>query len=88
MHRSERHLHLGLDAGDPRDPEGGRLSRTVTEERRLADAGVASEHEDRALAAADVVQHPIEPLALVGTVQEHRRTARGHGSAQRTDTTR
>ena len=79
MHRRERQVHLGLDAGDPRRPERRRLARAVIQERGLADPRLAADHQDRALAAADVVQHPIEHLALGGTAQQYRRTAGGHG---------
>ena len=75
----ERQLHLRLDAGDPRDAEARRLSGR-------SDAAVPScrhpprpARQDRAAVIADVVQQPIERLALGGTAQQHRRTACGHG---------
>ena len=85
MQPGERQLHLGLDAGDPRDAEAGRLPRAVVQERRLADARLPADDQDRALAAADVLQQPVERLALAGSAQQHRRTAPGHGPASLND---
>src|SRR5215211_205755 len=78
MQAGERQLHLGLDPGDPRDAETGCLPRAVMQQRRLADARLAADDQDRALAGPDVLQQPVEQLALVGSAQQHRRTARGH----------
>jgi hypothetical protein len=52
MEPGVRQLHLGLDAGDLRDPEAGRLARAVVQERRLAHAGLAADDQHRALTAA------------------------------------
>ena len=79
MQPRERQLHLGLDPGDPRDAEARRLPRAVVQERRLADARLAAEDQHRALAAAHVLQQPVERLALAGSPQQDRGTARGHG---------
>src|SRR5215216_5603279 len=78
MQSGERQLHLGLDPGDPRDAETGCLPCAVVQERRLTDARLAADDQDRAVAGADVLQQPVEPLALVGSAQQHRRTAPGH----------
>jgi hypothetical protein len=74
----ERQLHLGLHAGDPRHPEAGRLARAMVQQRRLADPSLPPHDQDRALAAADVLQQPIERSTLVDAAQKHRRPARGH----------
>src|SRR5215207_5147757 len=78
MQSGERQLDLGLDPGDPRDAETGCLPRAVMQERRLADARLAADDQDRALAGADVLQQPVEQRTLVGSAQQHRRTAPGH----------
>ena len=78
MQPRERQLHLGLDAGDPRDAKAGRLPGAVVQERRLADARLAADDQHRALAAADVLQQPVERLTLAGAPQQERGTA-GHG---------
>ena len=62
MQPRERQLHLRLDAGDLRDPEARRLPSAVVQERGLADARLAADDQDRALAAADVLQQPVERL--------------------------
>ena len=66
MEPGERQLHLGLDACDPRDSEAGCLVAAVAQERRLANAGIAPDDEDGALALADVREQPIECLTLAG----------------------
>ena len=78
MQPRERQLHLGLDAGDPRDAEARRLPGAVLQQGGLADARLAADDQDGALAAAHVLQQPVERLALAGSAQQHRGTARGH----------
>jgi hypothetical protein len=80
MQSGERQLHLGLDAGDPGDAKSGCLSSAVVQEGRLADARLAADDQNRALAATDVVQQAVERLALAGSAQQHRRAAVGHCS--------
>src|SRR5215207_10238218 len=81
MQCRKRQLHLGLDARDLRDTKTGRLPSAVVQEGRLADAGLPADDQDRALAAAHVLQQPVEHLALAGSAQQHRRGADGHRSA-------
>ena len=82
MQPRERQLHLGLDAGEPRDAEARRLPGAMVQQRRLADARLAADDQHRALAAAHVLQQPVERLALAGSAQQDRGTARGHGGQQ------
>ena len=49
VHRRERHLQLGLDADDLRDPTAGRLASAVLHQRGLADPRLAAHHQHRAL---------------------------------------
>ena len=65
----ERELHLGLDAGRPRDPEVVRGGREMAEERGLADTGLTAQHEHPALATANVCDQPVEFLALDGAAE-------------------
>jgi hypothetical protein len=74
----EGELHLGLDPGHLGDSEAGRLPRAVLQEGRLADPRLPANHEDGALATADVVEQPVEHLALTGAAQQHRRASGGH----------
>jgi hypothetical protein len=78
MQSRERQLHLGLDAGDARDAKARRLPSAVVQEGRLADARLPAEDQHRALAAADVLQQPVERLTLAGSPHQHGGTARGH----------
>ena len=48
----------------------------MVQERRLADARLAADDQHRALAAADVLQQPVERLTLAGAPQQQRGTAR------------
>ena len=56
VQRREGQLHLGLDAGDPRDTEARRLPGAMVQEGRLADARLAADDQDGTLAAPDVLQ--------------------------------
>jgi hypothetical protein len=78
MQSGERQLHLGLNPGDPRDAEAGRLPSAVVQESRLADARLAADDQDRALAAANVCRQPVEHLTLAGSAHQHPRATRGH----------
>ncbi len=82
MQPREGQLHLGLDPGDPGDAEARGLTGAMVQERGLADARLAADDEHRALAAADVLQDPVERVTLAGSPQQHRRTARGHGDQE------
>jgi hypothetical protein len=59
-----RQLHLRFDAGDLGDPKAGGLLRGVVEKRRLADARLAADDEDGALARAGVGDLSIQQCAL------------------------
>jgi hypothetical protein len=69
MEPGEGELHLGLDSGDPGDAEARCMTSAMVQERGLADAGLAADDEDRALAAADLPQDAVERVALVGSPQ-------------------
>ncbi len=66
----ERERHLGLDSGRPCHPARRSALAYVLEQRGLADPGLASEHEDPALAGLRVVEKAVERLALVATAPE------------------
>lgn len=75
-------LHLGLDAGRAGHPVAGGLSCQVVQQRRLAHAGVAPQHQHAALPAL----HGREQLVELGTLalpaaQLHRSPARGSPAA-------
>lgn len=70
MHRGERQLHLPLHSRNLRDPEPRGLPGGVAQERRLADAGLATNDQDGALATAYVRQQAVEHLALAVPAQE------------------
>jgi hypothetical protein len=53
----------------------------MVQEGRLADAGLAADDQDCALTPADVLQQPVERLALAGSPQEHGGTGSGHAYA-------
>ena len=53
MEAGEGQLHLRLDARRVRDPQVRRGLDEVLQQRRLADPGLAPQHERTALAAAD-----------------------------------
>jgi hypothetical protein len=83
MQSRERQLHLGLDPADPGDAKGGRLLSAVLQEGGLADARLAADDQDRTLAAADVLQQPVERLAFAGSSQQDGGTKCGHASPKR-----
>jgi 3-oxoacyl-[acyl-carrier protein] reductase len=83
MQPSERQLHLGLDARNLRDTEAGRLPGAVMQEGRLADSRLPPDDEHPAVAAANVLQQPVERLALAGSAQQHRRARGGHRKRKR-----
>jgi hypothetical protein len=68
MDPGERQLHLRLHARELREPEAGRLTRGVSQQRGLADARLAADDEDLALAPADFRQQSIEHIALGGLI--------------------
>ena len=78
MHPRERQLHLGLDAGELRDPEAGRLARGVAQQRGLADARLAADDQGLALTLADPRQQSIEHVALGGSAHEPRPAGGDH----------
>ena len=69
MHSRERQLHLGLDSDDPGDSKSGRLPSAIVQERRLADARLATDDENCTLPAAHVRHQPVEHLTLAGPAQ-------------------
>ena len=50
----------------------------MVQEGRLADARLAADDQDRTLAAADVLQQPVEQLTLVGSAEQDRGAVGGH----------
>ena len=74
MDPSERQLHLRLNARELRDSVAGRLTGGVAQQRGLADAGLAADDQDLALASANPRQQPVEQFALAGPAHEARPT--------------
>jgi hypothetical protein len=66
----EREPHLRLDSGRPGDATLRGLSRHVVQKRRLADAGVAPEHENMASTRPDLGEHPVQPIALAAAPEQ------------------
>ena len=60
MQPGERKLHLGLDARGPRHAEHRPARGEVLEQRGLANASLATQDEDSAMARGAVVDHLIE----------------------------
>jgi hypothetical protein len=52
------------------------------QEGGLADARLAADDKDRALAAADVLQQPVEHLTLVRSAQQDRGAMGGHSGLE------
>ena len=78
MDPGERQLHLRLYARELRNPEAGRLTRDVSQQRGLADARFAADDHGLALARANARQKSIEHLALDGPADEPWSTGVGH----------
>ena len=78
MQAGERQLHLGLDARDLRDAKARRPRSGVAQQRGLADARLAAHDEHRALAAAHVLQQPVQHLALALPAPKTLPTLGGH----------
>ena len=72
MHTGERQLVLGLDPDAAQDLHVGRALGGVAEQRRLADARLAAQHERRAALVACALQQRIEGAPLGLTPHEHR----------------
>jgi hypothetical protein len=81
MHAGERQLHLGLDAGDLRDPKTRSLGGGVAQQRRLSDPRLATDDQDGALTLAHICQQSLERLALAGPAQQAQRRVGGHLAA-------
>jgi len=56
----EGQFHLGLHAHGPQDREAGRRVDQVLQQRRLADAGLATDDEDAAAAGTSVADQLVE----------------------------
>src|SRR5689334_16581574 len=78
MDTGERQLHLGLHAHKLRDSVAGGLAGGVAQQRGFADARLAADDQDLALAAANPREQPIEQLALAGSAHEGRLADGGH----------
>ena len=57
-------LHLGLDARRPRDPEAGRVTGKMLEQRCLADPRLAAKNEHPALPRSHAREQIVEDIAL------------------------
>ena len=68
MERRIRQLHLGFDPGDLGHSKPGSLLSDRPNERRLADASLASDDQDRTAASARVAQKLRERFAFVEPV--------------------
>ena len=71
MQPGERELHLGLHARGARDVEARGALRGVLQQRGLADAGLAAQDQDRALARSYACQLPVQHLALAAAASQH-----------------
>src|SRR3954447_15624905 len=78
MESSERQFHLGLDTRDLGHSEPIGLLEGVPDERRLADPGLTTYDQDRALAPANSFKQPVQHIALSGPAQKCRRALEGH----------
>ena len=74
----EREFHLGLDADRPGGTASGRASQQVAQQRGLADARLAAQHQCPAVAGPRTGQQPIQHLALVTPTARHVGQARDH----------
>ena len=66
----EGQLHLRLDAGGAHHPAARRLLDQVLQQRRLAHARLAPQHQRPALARADRFDEAVEHVALAATAPE------------------
>ena len=66
----ERQLHLRLDACRPGDATRRRARRQHVEQRRLADPGLAPQHQDAALPADDRRDEAAQDVALALAAQQ------------------
>jgi hypothetical protein len=73
MQAGEGELHLGLHARRPRDPASTRGPRQVLEQRGLADARLAAQHQHPALARTHPRHEPLQHLAFAPTTDQTRR---------------
>ena len=70
MQPGEGQLHLRLDAGGAYHTAAGRLLDEVVQQRRLAHARLAPQHQGPALARADRFDEPVEHVALAAPAPE------------------
>jgi hypothetical protein len=79
MQAGKGELHLGLDAGRPRDAASRRTPPQVPQQRRLSDARFTPEDQDSTLPAPHVLQQPIKGFALAVPAAQFLRTMKlGH----------
>ncbi len=67
----ERKLRLRLDPGGPQHPQAGGVLGRVVEQGRLADAGLAAEHERRAGAGTGIVEQGADPRPFRLPAHQH-----------------
>ena len=83
MQARERELHLRLHARRPRDPAARRALHQVLQQRGLADARLAAQHQHPALTRAHARQQLIQRLALAGPAEQPRHAIKcRHGHAR------
>ena len=70
MERAVRQLHLRLDTDGTRHRPAFNAAREVTQQRTLADARLASQHERSTLPGDHVGNEPVERVAFVATIDE------------------
>ena len=83
MDPCERQLHLRFSARDMHHAESRRPIGGVAEQRRLSDAGLASNDEEGALTPAHVCQEPVEGFALAAPAKQLGRQDVGHFRRER-----
>ena len=83
LQRRKRQLHLALDAARAGDAELSLRLDRVIQQRRLADARLAVQHQDAAAAVARRPQQPVDRLALAlasdQVLSRHPKRRRGWG---------
>jgi hypothetical protein len=70
LSRSERDLHLRLDADGPGEPQGAAGRDRILEQGGLADARLALQHQHAPASAAHAGQQPVERLAFTPPTEQ------------------
>ena len=72
VQRREGKLHLGLHPGGANPPHVRGRAHRMLQQRRLADPGLALQHEDPAAPTPRALEQPVEDGALVSPTAQHR----------------